>query len=248
VGQIPFPTILAFSETCLSAKTSSDITDAFTALLGREGITSWFVGSFAHVSQNGRGFGLYGVPEPWHSRYLEAKHYNHDPVFLHALAGKPRTTWRECRRKASAEGASKRALSVFDEAADCGLGDGFIMPVHGVAELPACVTYGGYADIDLSEEMQTSLYLVGAYAFEGLRRIVENFRPVPPILTPQELRVLRWTAEGKSATDIAEILDISPHTVRDHHNKIKAKYKVFTMIQACVIAAMDGTLRLAAAS
>lgn len=248
MGQISFPTILAFSETCLSARAPSDITDAFTTLLAREGITSWFVGSFAHVSQNGRGFGFYGVPEPWHNRYVEASHYNYDPVFLHAQAGRPRTTWQECRKKAFVEGVSKRALSVFDEAADCGLGNGFIMPVHGVADLPGCVTYGGDADIDLSEEMQNSLYLVGAYAFEGLRRIVENFRPVPPILTQQELRVLRWTAAGKSATDIADILHISPHTVRDHHNKIKAKYQVFTMVQACVLAAMDGTLRLAAAS
>ena len=245
MGQISFPTIRAFSETCLNAKAPADVTGSFTALLGREGISCWFVGSFAHVSHKGRGFGFYGVPPAWHQRYLDARHYTHDPVFQHALAGKPRITWRECRRRAAAEGSSKQALDIFDEAADFGLKDGFIMPVHGIADLPGCVTYGG-DDVDLSEEMQTSLYLVGAYAFEGLRRLVEGFQPVPPILTRQELRVLRWSAEGKSATDIAKIIGISAHTVRAHHNKIKTKYGVFTMIQACVIAAMDGTLRAAA--
>jgi DNA-binding CsgD family transcriptional regulator len=57
--------------------------------------------------------------------------------------------------------------------------------------------------------------------------------------------VLRWSAHGKSATDIGKIMGISPHTVRAHHNKIKAKYGVVTMVQACVSAAFDGTLRLA---
>lgn len=243
MGQISFPTILAFSETCLGAKRTEDITESFTALLAHEGVTSWFVGSFAHVSQNGRGFGFYGIPPAWHQRYLDADHYRHDPVFQHAFEGKPRITWGACRAKAQAEGAGARAEQVFHEAAECGLTDGFIMPVHGIGDLPGCVTYGG-DDIDIGEDMQTSLYLVGAYAFEGLRRLVENFRPVPPQFTPQELRVLRWSAEGKSATDIAKIMNISPHTVRSHHNNIKAKYGVFTMIQACVFAAIDGTLRL----
>jgi LuxR family quorum sensing-dependent transcriptional regulator len=245
MGHITFPTILAFSETCLNAKAPKDITDAFTGLLAREGISSWYVGSLAHVSHNGRkGFGFYGVPKTWHGRYLEAQYYDDDPVFRHALAGQSRITWRTCRRRAVAEGLSDRSLRMFDEADECGLTDGFIMPVHGIADLPGCVTYGG-DDIDLGEDMQNSLYLVGAYAFEGLRRLVENFRPVPPLFTAQELRVLRWSAHGKSATDIAKIMGISPHTVRAHHNKIKAKYGVVTMVQACVSAAVDGTLRLA---
>jgi LuxR family quorum sensing-dependent transcriptional regulator len=215
-------------------------------LLASQGVTSWFVGSFAHVSHKGRGFGFYGIPPIWHGRYIDAGHFAYDPVFQHALAGKSRITWSDCRRNAAADGLSKRALQVFDEAGECGLHDGFIMPVHGIADLPGCVTYGG-EDFDLGEEMQTSLYLVGAYAFEGLRRLVENFKPVPPTFTRQELRVLRWSAEGKSAIEIAKIMEISPHTVRAHHNKIKAKYGVFTMIQACVFAAVDGTLRTAIA-
>jgi LuxR family transcriptional regulator, quorum-sensing system regulator BjaR1 len=246
MGQITFPTILGFSETCLNARTPTDITDAFTGLLAHEGISSWFVGSFAHVS-SGRGFGFYGIPPVWHGHYIDEKYFDDDPVFKHALAGKPRITWSDCRRAAAAEGIGERSLRVFDEAAECGLKDGFIMPVHGISDLPGCVTYGG-DDLDLGEDMQTSLFLVGAYAFEGLRRLVENTRPVPPIFTTQELRVLRWSARGKSATDIAKIMDLSPHTVRAHHNKIKVKYGVFTMIQACVCAAVDGTLRIAEAA
>ena len=246
MGQIPFPKLLAFSEHCLSAAKPEDITVPLGALLQDYGVTSWFVGSFENVPKRDKGFGFYGIPRVWHDRYVDVGHHVYDPVFQHALSGRPRITWKESRRRAINEGASKRSLLVFDEAAECGLTDGFIMPVHGIADLPGCVTYGG-DDLDLSESAQSSLFLVGAYAFEGLRRLVERFRPVPPRFTPQELRILRWSAEGKSASDISKILAISEHTVRSHHINIKAKYQVATMIQACVLAAVDGTLKSAVA-
>lgn len=246
MGQISFPKISAFTETCLYASKPDEITGPLTTLLRDEGISSWFVGSLAHVSENGRGFGFYGVPKGWQERYIERGYHAHDPVFQHAMAGKPRITWSNCRRQAIAADNSRKQLAIFAESAEFGLEDGFIMPVHGFGDLPGAVTYGG-SDLDLSEEMQMSLFLVGAYAFEGLRRLVENFSPIRPILTPQELRVLRWSAEGKSATDIAGIMKLSEHTVRSHHKSIRAKYAVATMVQVCVLAALDGTLRMALA-
>jgi len=236
---------LAFTETCLSASKPEEITGPLTTLLHDEGIASWFVGSLAHVSENGRGFGFYGVPKGWQERYIERGYHAHDPVFQHAMAGKPRITWSNCLKQADG-GDSRKQLTILAESAEFGLEDGFIMPVHGFGDLPGAVTYGG-RDLDLSEEMQMSLFLVGAYAYEGLRRLVEHFRPIRPILTPQELRILRWSAEGKSATDIAGIMKLSEHTVRCHHKNIRGKYAVPTMVQACVLAALDGTLRVATA-
>jgi LuxR family transcriptional regulator, quorum-sensing system regulator BjaR1 len=246
MGQISFRTISAFTDTCLTAAKPEDITGPFTDLLRQEGITSWFVGSLAHFSDPGKGFGFECVPNGWLERYMSKGYHAHDPVFQHAVTGKPRATWSKCREMAAAEGLDETARTISGESADCGLSDGFIMPIHGFGDLPGCVTFGG-ADLDLSEEMQMSLFLVGAYAYEGLRRQVEHFRPISPFLTPQELRVLRWSAEGKSATDIGVIMNLSAHTVRSHHNSIKSKYGVVSMIQACVLAAMDGTLRAASA-
>jgi len=245
MAQIAFPVISAFSENCLNATKPEDITEPFGALLRHEGINSYFVGSLANVSEGGRGFGFYGIPKVWHERYIGEGYHACDPVFQHALSGRSRVTWSQCRRRAIKSGAGKRALNVFDEAAEVGLTDGFIMPVHGFGDLPGCVTYGG-EDLDLSEEMQMSLFMVGAFAFEGLRRLIEKFRPIPPYFTPQELKILRWSAQGKSATDIAAILKRSAHTVRTHHINIKQKYDVNTMMQACVMAALDGTLAVAA--
>lgn len=246
MGRIAFPTIESFSETCLEAATPTDITSALTALLEPHGIFSWFVGSLAYVSSNGAtGFGFHAMPDPWLTRYLEASHFDHDPVFQHALRSRRKLTWNDCREEAVRADLKKCALEVFDEAAAFDLTDGLIMPIRGLGDLPGAVTYGG-CDPDLGADAQMSLFLVGAYAYEGYRRLVDGHKPIPPFLTDQELEVLRWSAEGKSATVIGTIMTLSPHTVREYQQNIRNKYQVGSIIQAAVYAVMDGNLRLAA--
>jgi LuxR family transcriptional regulator, quorum-sensing system regulator BjaR1 len=246
MGYIPFSTIHAFSQTCLDASKPEDISSALTELLGERGIFSWFVGSLPFVSSKGStGFGLHSMPERWLNHYLDVEHFDHDPVFQHAMRSRRAATWSECRREYVRDGGKARSVSVFDEAAEFGLTDGLILPMRGIGDYPGAVTYGGN-DPDLGPEAQMSLYLVGAYAYEGMRRLVEGFKPAPPSLTDQELEILRWTSEGKSATVIGAIVKLSPHTVREHQQNIKDKYRVASLIQVAVFATVDGNLRLAA--
>lgn len=245
MSAMSFSAVQAFSEKCLRADTADEITAALTKLLGSVGLTSWYVGSLVHESELKRGFGYFGMPPGWRERYAEAHHCDCDPVFLHALAGRSPALWSECRVRAS--GGSPNAMRVFGEAEDFGLNDGFVMPALGFGGVPGAATFGGRHP-DLSPGAQLSLRLVGAFAYEGLRRQVEKFKPVPQALSQRELEVLRWTAEGKTAWEIGAILTIAERTVRTHQDHIKAKYGVTTVIQAVVRAALDGTLAFAATS
>lgn len=247
MSRIQFSLIQSFSETCLKATRADDITAPLTRLLDDAGIFSWYVGSLLHESELERGFGFFGMPPVWRNRYAEARHCNVDPVFRHALTGKSALCWTDCRDRAIATGANQRALSVFDEAADVGLKNGFVMPALGFGGVPGAVTVGG-SDPDLSTEAQLSLRLVGAFAYEGFRRLVEKFKPIPPTLSPRELDVLRWTAEGKTAWEIGKILKIGERTVQTYQDQIKTKYSVSSVIQAAVRAALDGTLNFASLS
>lgn len=244
MGHITFPAISAFSDNCLSATKPEDITEPLSELLAGQGIRSWFVGSLGYINES-RGFGFDQIPEGWRKRYVEQRYYTDDPVFHHARRGGKKCSWAEARRAASKRGTFKRARQVSNEAAEFELTNGLIMPVHGFGDLPGAVTYGG-DDLDLSDDAQASLYLVGAFAYEWLRRIEQKTKPVPPVFTVKELQVLRWTAEGKSATDIAVILNLSRFTVQEYHKRIRSKYGVSKVIQAVVIAAVDGQLNHAA--
>ncbi len=61
-------------------------------------------------------------------------------------------------------------------------------------------------------------------------------------LTPRELEVLAEIARGRSNPEIAESLFISPHTVRNHVNRIFSKLGVAGRAQAIVLARDEGIL------
>ena len=60
-----------------------------------------------------------------------------------------------------------------------------------------------------------------------------------PSLTERELEVLRWTADGKSAQDIAEILLLSKNTVdfhiRNSINKLDVPNKTAAVVRAVLL-------------
>jgi DNA-binding CsgD family transcriptional regulator len=54
----------------------------------------------------------------------------------------------------------------------------------------------------------------------------------PPLLTERENEVLSWICQGKTNSEIASILQISPHTVKNQAQNILVKMKVNTRAQA----------------
>ena len=241
-SRIEFPVLQSFSEQCLGATTTLEITRALDAILRARGIKQWYVGNLGFVNE-WRGFGFDEIPPAWRKRYVEAEHARFDPVFQHAVNQGGKTTWAQCKLIAEHLG-DKRALQVFDEAAEYGIDSGLILPIHGLGDLPAAVSFGG-EDLDLTPDAQASLYLIGALAYESLRRLVVGFKPIPPLLTERELEVLRWAAEGKSAVDTGAIMGISAFTVQDHQKSLRTKYGCAKMTQVLVLAALDGTLLIA---
>ena len=61
-------------------------------------------------------------------------------------------------------------------------------------------------------------------------------------LVEREITALRWTAEGKTSADIAEILRISERTVNFHLNNASAKLGACNKTAAAVKAALLGLI------
>jgi DNA-binding NarL/FixJ family response regulator len=62
----------------------------------------------------------------------------------------------------------------------------------------------------------------------------------PGTLTPRELTILRLIADGSSNESIAEMLAISPHTVKQHVSNIYVALGVHGRVEAAVRAVRDG--------
>jgi DNA-binding NarL/FixJ family response regulator len=70
----------------------------------------------------------------------------------------------------------------------------------------------------------------------------DSLMPRSARLSPQELRVLTELARGISTEDIAELLHLSPHTVRTHIKNIMRKLESSTRAHAVAIALTEGAI------
>ncbi|MDP2371655.1 helix-turn-helix transcriptional regulator [Rhodoferax sp.] len=59
-----------------------------------------------------------------------------------------------------------------------------------------------------------------------------HLAPQAPALTSRETQVLSWICHGKSNSEIASILQVSPHTVKNQAQAVMIKLKVNTRAQA----------------
>jgi len=63
-----------------------------------------------------------------------------------------------------------------------------------------------------------------------------------PALTSREIDILKWTADGKTAREIAQLLAISTNTINFHIKNIFSKLDVTNKTQAVITAAFLGLL------
>ncbi len=68
-----------------------------------------------------------GWPAAWTERYLEAQHYDQDPLRRHCMSTDQVFSWREIPRSLT---ANARAAIVLAEAPSFGLNDGLCVPLH----------------------------------------------------------------------------------------------------------------------
>lgn len=93
------------------------------------------------------------------------------------------------------------------------------------------------------EENQLKLHYLTALFLEGLMRINDVSMSVMSMtLSQRELEILKWTAEGKTAIEIALILSISEHTVNFHQKKMQKKFNAQNKTQVAAYAAAIGLL------
>ena len=87
----------------------------------------------------------------------------------------------------------------------------------------------------------------GEVAFDAaaLARVLSHREAPPPTdVSDRELQVIRLLAEGRSNKEIAELLFLSPNTVRNHIHRISGKLDASTRLEIVVEAARRGLIEL----
>ncbi len=219
--------------------------DELMAVLAKAGAQFGFgkACAIASIPDNAEDFERYCYidcwPAGWYERYLERNHFDSDPVIKKLRISRQPFAWHE-----AATNPDRQAALVMNEATEFDLLAGFNVPVHSIKGQLATVTFAGDR-FDLPWEDRPTLMLIAIYAHDRIRELM-GVRPLHPSqqrpLTPREIEVLKWTAEGKTSQDIADILSVSLPTVQSHMTNLCRKLDVVTRAQATARAVRWGIL------
>jgi DNA-binding NarL/FixJ family response regulator len=74
--------------------------------------------------------------------------------------------------------------------------------------------------------------------------VVGQARSPTPSLSPREREVLRWLADGRGTAEVADLLSVSPETVKTHVKNLMTKLGAHTRVHALAEAIRAGQLDL----
>lgn len=180
-----------------------------------------------------RGTRLTNHPPRWHQRYEDARYHEVDPILKHGLKRAEPLVWSE-KLFGDAVQMREEACSfglVFGWSQSCFDGQGRV----GVLSLARPLTPVTIAE--LQEKEPTMRWLANIAHLMLSDGLTANRRA---LLTCREEQVLRWTADGKTSPEIAQILALSVHTVNFHIKQAMAKLGAATKAAAAASLVAQG--------
>jgi LuxR family quorum-sensing system transcriptional regulator CciR len=185
---------------------------------------------------------IHNYPDEW-ERYYDRKQLGRtDPVHRACQMTAVGFTWSQLPRMIP---LTRMDRAVLDAAAKQGLGNGYTVPAHVPGEVNGSCSFATARGRALQSEHLAVAQLVGGFAFEAARRLVKRDRQRladPARFSDRERDCLIWIARGKSDSEIATILGISPETVHQYVKAARANYDAVSRSQLVAHALFSGTI------
>ena len=118
--------------------------------------------------------------------------------------------------------ASQSLIDAADALKRLGITSGLMVPVHGISGNRHLMNFAGERDV-LSQAGLNELSMIALHALQVYDDLCRPGSRGPSPLTKRELDVVRWTGQGKTSVEIAELLSISEHTVNAYMNNAMRK-------------------------
>lgn len=177
-------------------------------------------------------------PEDWWARYCEANYLHRDPVVKHGRSTQTPVLWG---RALFAD-----APDLWRDAQDFGIRHGWSQSsfnAHGAAGMLSLVRgQGRISPMELKAKEQNMRWLVSLTHLSLSRVYLHHEAQQPARLTQREIEAMKWTADGKSAQEIADILNITKHAVDFHLKNAIQKLQTSNKTAAVARAAVLGLL------
>lgn len=193
------------------------------------------IGAFSVRDPSGRMAGQYiagGTDRIWEDHYIQQGHFEHDAIVELIPNTLDFIIWSEVRRQRA---VSPDAATVFDEAGEFGLADGFVLPLHYLNGAVAATVLLAPQPLESHARSRAATHILSAYFAMAARKLMALQPPASQTaLSPRQRECLQWVRAGKSDWEIGEILKISEHTVAEHIEAARKKLGVRTRTQAVI--------------
>ena len=185
---------------------------------------------------------IHNYPGEWERYYDRQQLGRTDAIHRACQTTAVGFAWSQLPRMIPLTGMDHRVL---EAAAKHGLGQGFTVPAHVPGEVNGSCSFATARGRPLPAEQLATAQLVGAFAFEAARRLLKHEHQKlndPARFSDRERDCLIWVARGKSDSEIATILGISPETVHQYVKHARASYDAVSRSQLVAHALFSGTI------
>lgn len=182
---------------------------------------------------------LNNYPKAWQASYAANAYIDIDPTVKHGRKSCLPLIWNQALHDAAPE--------FWEEAHGYGLHAGWAQASRDANGAVGMLTLARSSKAVIAADVFANcarMSWLSQYAHAAMLQILMP-QKVPEskvILTSREKEVLRWTAEGKTAYEIGQILTVSERTVNFHINNIVVKFDASNKTQAAVKATALGML------
>lgn len=181
-------------------------------------------------------------PEGWLNHYIAKRYREIDPVLQHVPTRRMPFFWSELLTDARLS-AKQRVL--LDEGREHGMKGGVSIPVHGPLGEAYVVSLARSVGNGDDRSLIAPLHTLGVNFFMSFWQRLgrPEQKTVLPRLTERERECLNWSANGKSAWAISQIIGVSENTVNFHLKSAMKKLGTSNRVQAVAIAVRAGLVQ-----
>jgi LuxR family quorum-sensing system transcriptional regulator CciR len=225
------------------AKNADDLGSALSEISARLGFDYFALTHHVDIVREPRSaIRVTNYPLRWADYYDENALGVSDPVHRASHVTSVGFSWSDMPNMIPLTANDRRMLTLGREQ---GIGDGFTVPANVPGEARGSCSFANPACRPADPDMLPVAQLVGAFAFEGARRLwtvrrLDNRQS--PALTDRQRDCVFWVARGKSDWEISRILGVSHETVTMHVKQARERYGVQKRTLLAIHALFDGTL------
>jgi LuxR family quorum sensing-dependent transcriptional regulator len=171
------------------------------------------------------------VPAEWMDLYVRENYVWHDPSQRHVKLTVHPYEWKDAPYDPERE---PKVRDFVRRAHDFKVDNGLVVPIPGPTGCVGQVFMGG-GNFRFSNHDMPTLHLMALYAFDRVERLSGNVM-TKPNFSARQREILMWTAAGKTAWEIGEILKISQRTVEWHLRTMAEKLGTLNRMQTVMVA------------